>query len=289
MAEKKRRSDRVEMAIPIRVRGMSKQTKFFDEDTETRLISNHGLMTRLRSLVDLETEIHVTSLKNNRAGNFRVTWVQTRGRDGFHDVGLELVDSDGDLWEVHFPAAEPGEDEVTAQAWLECQRCRQKLLMTVPEAEYEYLSDGFLIAKPCERCKATTPWEFSAESEAGSAAEAEEVIRWHPTAPAFEDTKKGVREDLRNRGRAPLKMQIKVMRHKYGTQLEDVCETLNISRNGAYFLTSQNYDVGERVKVILPYKEGDVVIPVPARVVRQDQPKGTYLHAIALQLEGAMK
>lgn len=284
MEEKKRRSDRVEAVIPIRVRGMSTQNKFFDEEAETNFVSEHSVMTRLRNLVELETEVHVTNLKNNVGGTFRVTWVNTRVQDGFHAVGLEVLEPEGDLWEIHFQPAQPEDNGMTAQAWLACQRCHQKLLTAVPEAEYEFLCDGFLVARPCDRCKATTSWEFTGAEE--PAVPAPEPVQAGPETPdAPTEAVKTPREDLRVKGRAPIQMQIKVIRQKYGTILEDVCQTENVSRTGAYFVSSQNYDKGELVKVILPYKEGDLAIPVPARVVRQDQPKGSFYHAVAIHLE----
>lgn len=289
MGEMPRRSDRVEMSIPIRVRGMSVQTKFFDEQTQTDLLSKHGFLTHLRSLVELESEIHVTSLKNNAAGTFRVAWVNTRGQEGFHNVGLELVESDGDLWEVMFPPERPEDHEAVAQAWLECQRCRQKLLTPVPEAEYEHLCEGFLIAKPCERCKATTPWEFTSEGEPPSnAAQPQEAA----LEPGFESAGKAPASgsetglEHRRRGRAPLEMRIKVTRRKHGITMEDFCDTANVSREGVYFLTDGNYTRGESVEVVLRYKEGDLNIPSKARVVRCDQPKDSALHGVALHLEG---
>lgn len=275
MSEKKRRSDRLQVAIPIRVRGMSTENKFFDEETATSWLSQHGIMTRLRHLVDLETEVHVTNLKNSVAGSFRVVWVNTRQHEGFHDLGLEFVDAEGDLWGIHFPPAKPQEDEAVARVWLECRRCHEKLLTSVPEAEYEYLSEGFLIAKHCDRCKATTPWEYAVEAEIIAETGADAAAR------------KKALKDLRDKGRAPIKMKIKVTRRVYGTPLEDICETENVSRHGVYFQTTQNYDVGEKVEIVVPYKEGDVTISVPARVVRVDHGRGTSLRAVAIRLEKA--
>jgi Tfp pilus assembly protein PilZ len=79
-------------------------------------------------------------------------------------------------------------------------------------------------------------------------------------------------------------MLVKVTRQKWGTTLEDICQTENVSRTGVYFLTSQNYDIGEQVKIVMPHKEGDVSIPVPARVVRQDLAKGSFQRGVALHL-----
>lgn len=273
MYDKKRRSDRIQIAIPLRVRGMSTQTKFFDEETETTWLSKYGLMTRLRNLVDLEMEVHVTNLTNSVAGTFRVVWVNRRGHEGFHDIGLELSEAEGDLWGIHFPPWEQEGEESVARVWLECERCHNRDLSTVPEAEYEYLSEGFLIARHCDRCKATTPWEFAVEVE----------IITDPEHPA--KGKRSGEKENRNKGRVPMKMKIKVTRRVYGTPLDDICETENVSRNGVYFLSSQHYDVGERVEVVMPYKEGDVPIPVPAQVVRLDWPKQSSFRAVAIRLE----
>jgi len=54
---------------------------------------------------------------------------------------------------------------------------------------------------------------------------------------------------------------------------------------GLYFHTSQIYEVGEPLEVVLNYKEGDLAIPVPGKVVRQDQPQGTFLRGVAIHLK----
>ena len=80
----------------------------------------------------------------------------------------------------------------------------------------------------------------------------------------------------------PLKMGIKINRKKYGTEVEDFGETVNISREGAYFRTAQNYEVGENLQVVVPYKKGELAIPVFARVIRQDKSKGSFGNAVAI-------
>jgi hypothetical protein len=82
-----------------------------------------------------------------------------------------------------------------------------------------------------------------------------------------------------------MKMKIKVIRDRQGAAFEDICETINISANGAYFLTRHRYAKGESLRIIAPYKEGDVTIPVRARVVRLDNPKDSYLQAVAVELD----
>ncbi len=84
-------------------------------------------------------------------------------------------------------------------------------------------------------------------------------------------------------------MQIKVVRDNIGLPVEDICKTLNVSRGGACFVSAQNYAVGETLMVFMPYKEGELGIPVPARVVRRDPVKDSPRLAVAIQLEEAQK
>ena len=284
MGEKTCRNQ-VRVAIPIRVRGMSRQNKFFDEQTETDWVSEESVACHLQNLVDLGTEVHLTNLQTNVGGTFRVLWTVIRDSNGLQPVGLELLDPEGTLWAMTFPAGESGEDAVAPQVWLECQRCHQKLLTSVPEAQGEYLCEGFQLARHCEQCRGTTPWGFTTETQVVAPAPGAEPGSPPSTseAPAAADVMP--KEDQRAKGRAPLEMTIKVTRKKYGTTLQDLCQTINVSRTGAYFLTSQNYEVGEPLEVVMNYKEGDLAIPVPAKVVRQDQPRGTFLKGVAIHLK----
>jgi len=273
--------DQLRAAIPVRIRGMSSQNRFFDEQTETDWVGEESVASHLRNLVDLETEVHLINLKNHVGGTFRVIWANTRELNGFHSVGLELLDRDGDLWEMTFPVAESGEAAVFPQVWLGCQRCHLKLLSAVPEAQGEFLCEGFQVARHCDQCRATTPWSFMAETQDVPSPGAETE---GPTTAASPRPERKPLEDHRAKGRAPLRMAIKVTRKKYGTPLEDICQTINISRKGAYFLSNQVYEVGEVLDVVLNYKEGALALPVPARVVRLDQPKKTFEKGIAIQL-----
>jgi hypothetical protein len=264
------------VAIPIRVRGMSTQHKFFDEATETARLGPCLLVTRIQNLVDLETELLVINTRNNLAGTFRVLWFNAQGKEGWHDVGLELLEAEGDLWEIPLPAEEEEAAPPIPQAWIECQRCHQKLLTEVPEAEDEFLHEGFRIARTCERCKATTSWELSPADAGETEAGARGTGRTMKRKPYIES---------RTKGRAPIETDIKVIRARYGTILEDICKTINVSRHGAYFLTKEAYSVGERVSVVLHYMEGDVSIPLPAYVVRVEPARDSLHTAVALKLE----
>ena len=69
-----------------------------------------------------------------------------------------------------------------------------------------------------------------------------------------------------------------------GRRAHDICETINISRTGAYFGTHKYYELGEIVDVILPYHPDSLQIPVKARVMRVDEVPGTYDKRVAIHL-----
>jgi hypothetical protein len=257
---------------------MSAQNKFFDERTATETLSRDEVTTQLKHLVDLEMEVYVNSLENGVGGTFRVVWMNTRAHNGSHRVGLALLESDADLWEIEFPPS------LSAEVWLECQRCKRQLQATVPEAEPEFVCEGFRVSRHCEQCKVTTSWKFVSEVKQTPQVPGQETKAQVP--PTLE---KKAWVEQRMKGRAPLRMAIKVIRRKYGEAIEDTSETKNVSRGGAYFLSKQNYDVGELVEVIIPYKEGDLNIPVAARVVRVDQSEGSFHKGVAVHLEKEAK
>lgn len=267
------RWQRVRARVPVRVRGMSAEHRFFDETTETRAVGPEHAVLFLQNLVDLETDLHVTSVHSGLGGTFRVVWVNSLRRAGVYTLGLELADAEGELWQ-----GIEGEPEAAGESFaLECSRCGAQAEGAIAEASAEDVDAGFLIARPCEKCKATTAWQLPAATplvdQSGEAADM-----------AAARAADAATQDQRRKGRAPISLRIKIIRKKYGTSLEDVCETVNVSRGGALFLSSQIYEKGEGVEIILPYEEGATDIPVAARVVRRDVQAGSQLHAVAIQL-----
>lgn len=257
---------RVKAAIPIRVRGMSSEHKFFDEWTETLYISESSLITRLRNRLDPDTEVHITSKTTRQGGGFRTVWVNDGDHEDGYATGLELLDAEGNIWGKSLAKQGDAPEPPIPEARLECQRCRTALTTPVPEALDEFINEGFRISRHCEKCKGSTKWRFSTEEvEAARVRQAD-----------------GPEE--RRKGRAAIKMKIKVYCDRLGSIGEDVCETINISANGLYFTTQNPYMVGETLRIVAPYEESAVAIPVPARVVRLDRPADSSHTAVAVEM-----
>ncbi len=267
-----------EVRLAVRVRGMSHEHRFFDEVASTTRLTEEFIVIRLRDRVDPDSELHITNMRTQVGGTYRVAWINMRSDEGLHAVGLELLDPEGEIWE---PGSIPeGVDSAGGPpvALLECQRCHKRVSTPLPEAEAESLGEGFTIARHCEPCRATTAWTIAVEAPPESAQPESEA------APASSTGKRQYTKEQRQKGRAPLRMPIKTIRHRYGAMVFDVAETINVSRTGVYFATDQSYEVGGEVKVIMPYHPNGVAIPVVARVVRQDEPSGTTGKRVAIHL-----
>ncbi len=271
------------VAVRIRVRGMSSEERYFDEDTETARLAGDFIVIRLRTLIELESELHIMNIQGQVGGNYRVVWIHSPAGTDVRSVGLEMLDVEGDIWESNAGAPVDPAAAAPPAAVLECRRCHRKISWPVPEADAEYLSDGFSIALPCDACKATTAWVFTTQeaTDSASAPGAGSGGAAGESAPR----KRVYTRDERTKGRAPLKIQVKIIRSKFGKSFFDICETTNVSRTGFYFTTDQGYDVGERVEIVMPYHPDSEGIHVKGQVVRVDSLQD-YRKGVAIQLTG---
>ena len=153
------------------------------------------------------------------------------------------------MWYGYTPAPPVG-------AWLRCQRCSQIEETSLPDVDPSFLTKGFLISRFCEKCGITTLWEGE---------------EW-PTV------------ERRRAKRPPIKFKIKVTRCVREISLVDIGETINVSREGAYFRSKEDYRVGQELMVVFPYVEDQTYIEVPAKVVRVDEVKDSPFRQIAIHL-----
>jgi hypothetical protein len=270
-----------EVNLAVRVRGLSHEERYFDEQGSATRLTRDFIVIRLSKRVDLEIEVHVVNMQTQIGGIYRVAWINILPEQGWHSVGLELLDPEGEIWEPNSIYDGLGTADAAPAVLLECQRCYQRVHTTVPEAEPTSLREGFTIARPCDTCKATTGWGYVVEKPvAGEALAAAETAPADGSADQSAESPK----DKRQKGRAPIQLKIKIIRTRYGMPTVDICETINVSRTGVYFKTEQKYELGETLDVVLPYDPDSVAIPVMARVVRQDERRGTYAKYVAVQL-----
>jgi hypothetical protein len=272
-----------EVNVTVRVRGMSQQQRYFDIQTITTRVTPDFIVVLVGETVELDSELHVTNLGTQIGGTYRVAWTSPYMEEGSYRAGLELLDPEGEIWEpgALFGPAE-GSEGATPIVSLECRRCATRVSTGVSEAEPAALGEGFTISRHCDTCKATTAWAFCAEKPPAVETESEPILIDSQQTPG--DAPATAHRENREKGRAPIKMGIKISRTKWGTPSHDLCETINVSRTGAYFGTHKFYELGEIVDVILPYHPDSVQIPLKARVMRVDEVPGTYDKRVAIHL-----
>ena len=242
--------------LSVEVRGKSVDNKLFSVTTDALVLGSRSLLLLLTNRVELGSEIFVTILAKSSSGTFRVVWMNTSWPEQFYPYGVEAVKFEGEMWYGYTPAPPVG-------AWLGCQRCSQIEQTSLPDVDPSFLMKGFLISRFCEKCGITTLWEGE---------------EW----PAVE---------RRRAKRPPIRFKIKVTRlvskfhsSKGTISLEDFGETINVSREGAYFRSKEDYRVGQELMVVFPYVEDQAYIEVPAKVVRVDEVKDSPFRQIAIHL-----
>ena len=98
----KRRSQRVLMQVPIRVRGVDAQGKSFAEETETLAISAHGALVLLETRLTSGSRIHVQHKKTSEDQECQVVFLgPVRGNKA--EIGLEFSAPRPQFWRVAFP------------------------------------------------------------------------------------------------------------------------------------------------------------------------------------------
>jgi hypothetical protein len=98
----RRRSQRVLMQVPVRIRGTDGQGKAFEEFTRTLAINAHGALVLLETRVTNGT---IVKLQNKRTEEEQECHVAFLGpvRGATAEIGLEFSEPRPSFWRVAFP------------------------------------------------------------------------------------------------------------------------------------------------------------------------------------------
>src|SRR5439155_17367508 len=98
----KRRSQRVLMQVPIRMRGKDAQGKEFEELTQTLAINAHGALVLLTARLISGAVVHVRHNKTEEEQECHVAFLGPV-RGGKAEIGLEFSTPRPTFWRVAFP------------------------------------------------------------------------------------------------------------------------------------------------------------------------------------------
>ena len=98
----RRRSQRVLMHVPLRLRGVDTQGQNFEEFTETLAINAHGGLVLLAARVTSGSVIHMRHSKTEEEQECHVVFLGPV-RGGKAEIGLEFTVPRPTFWRVAFP------------------------------------------------------------------------------------------------------------------------------------------------------------------------------------------
>ena len=97
----RRRTQRVQIAMPVLVRGTIGQ-KAFEEETHTVSINAHGCMLRLAAQVTRSQQVHIVNPKTAEELPCKVTFLGQRDAEKT-EVGIEFTEPSPLFWRIAFP------------------------------------------------------------------------------------------------------------------------------------------------------------------------------------------
>ena len=98
----RRRSQRVLMQVPVKLRGSDAQGASFEEETETLAINAHGALVLLQARVTSGAKIHLRHTRTSEEQECNVVFLgPVRGNKA--EIGLEFSAPRPQFWRVAFP------------------------------------------------------------------------------------------------------------------------------------------------------------------------------------------
>ncbi len=98
----RRRSQRVLMQVPVKLRGSDAQGANFEEETETLAINAHGALVLLQARVISGAKIHLQHTRTSEEQECHVVFLgPVRGNKA--EIGLEFSAPRPQFWRVAFP------------------------------------------------------------------------------------------------------------------------------------------------------------------------------------------
>jgi hypothetical protein len=244
-----RQSERITLALPIKVSGTNLFGDVFLCDGWTEVISQNGARIRLAQNLAPNQEITILCLETGKEAVARVVGrLNSKSRENAY--GIMLLNPEAHPWGIDFP---PRGDSAVAvgRIVLECLACHTRELAYLDGFELEVLESNESLSRFCRRCTDTTIWRKSFEPLPVPQASPE-------SAP-----QNGV--ERRREVRREVRTVACIRSREFG---EELVKVRNVSRSGLCFEGRNAYEKDWRIEVAIPYSSGGGNIFLPARIAR---------------------
>ena len=270
MSESDRRgTERLLLAVPVRVIAFGTDGGSFTEDTNTVEVNRAGARILLKHRVASGDTLRIINLESFSEADFRVVGPTRLDSGEVAEWGMECAEPGRNIWGIEFAAPIAAENR-QAGALLLCQGCGRQVLCVLTLMEVEILSSNGGLQRLCDQCGELSSWTYAdVERRPQPPPPAEPTAPPPPPEPVVpppraEEPKGQV--EKRAHKRLLLKLPVLVRTHK-GEQ--ELAKTENISKGGLAVCLALKLAVGEVVRVVCPYSEGGQDLEQRAEVRRR--------------------
>ncbi len=240
-----RHTERLLLAIPIRVLGLKCQKGEFIEDTRTSIVNDRGARIALKHPVFVHDVLRIINLNNYQKTDYRVASLAGTTDQGVPEWGVQSLDPAQNIWGIEFSPPLQGK----SGALLQCQDCRKEGFTALAEGELETLNAQGSIERPCSHCAKATSWQYSSIHHPSREHQFGSVVDSPPRPEtAFEPANR--RTDDRRGAKLPI-----LVRNAGGQ--EETSATENVSPGGLAVSLAMELKVGDQLQVVHPSFPGN--------------------------------
>jgi PilZ domain-containing protein len=260
----KRRSDRLNITIPVAVEGMDTRGRHFKDDAQALVLSRFGGRIRLSRPLERGQKVLVAGPRAPSPAVFEVveTVVPPSGQRG--EYGVACLGRAEDVWGIRVWG--DSETQAEAKALVECRICRTVGFIPLSLSQVEALRGMGFVGLPCEECKATTPWAYWEMKVPIEAKDEGEAVPQGGIAIHVEHY------TPRRHRRVYVQLPLKVLWPRGNAE---ITHTENVSRDGLGFLSCRRHEPGEQVSIRFPYDPSQEVPATRARILNRRAVEGS--------------
>jgi len=265
--ENQRRTDRVNINVPVQVLAVDVTGKNFSERGHTLMVSRYGATIVLNRKLTLGLHLTIRAITSKRESSAMVMG-QIGGQSGIYVYGIAVLEPTVNLWGIQFPPLAESEQGLV-RLLLECSTCKCREVVYLNELETDVFEGNRNLPRACGQCGTWTIWTQTASElqDAHSGVHSETLA-----VSSFLLT------DRPSNKRKHVRVQVKMkacIRHQ-GFE-EEIVEVKDVSRGGLSFVSSKEYIEGSRLEIAVPYSGGKANIFVAALINRSQELPGKGL------------
>jgi hypothetical protein len=253
---KRRRSDRIQLTIPLGMKGSDENELPFEIPVHTTSVNRHGARIYSTRPLSPGQVVRLANPSGRREAEFRVVGPVSPPVEHGEEWGVECDCSEGNIRGINLPKQiEVGE----AKALLECRICRDVAMSQLSVAEVDVLETSGILSRPCKKCGANAPWGYPEKQPAMGALPDEYATSQTAQADAV------LRRQRREHRRIPFQLPVRIRDYHGGVE---VTKTEDVSKGGFCYISEKNYYAGEGMLTVCPYSAGGHNIELSSMVVR---------------------